>query len=253
MPQLRRRGLPAPGVVRGVHVARRGGAPPGASRDAVDVDHPGLRAQVAAVRRDERPRTSSPTASATSSSQGEVRVEARLTENDPAELRIGMPMELVRRPGSATTTAARSPSPSRPRRTGMSTMTASRSSASASIPSAAIAGVSGLAQAAVAARAALDGRRASAGRRCSSPFGRLGRAGNADTMVSDLGLTGLPFINVHNGCATGGSRAHRPHHAILSPARTTSAWSSASTSTRAARSTRRPRTGASATGTARPA
>ena len=30
-------------------------------------------------------------------------------------------------------------------------------------------------------------------------------AGNADTMVSRLGLTGLPFINVKNGCATGGS------------------------------------------------
>jgi acetyl-CoA C-acetyltransferase len=30
-------------------------------------------------------------------------------------------------------------------------------------------------------------------------------AGNADTLVSDLGLTGLPFINVANGCATGGS------------------------------------------------
>ena len=30
-------------------------------------------------------------------------------------------------------------------------------------------------------------------------------AGNADTMVSDLGPTGVPFINVKNGCATGGS------------------------------------------------
>jgi acetyl-CoA C-acetyltransferase len=30
-------------------------------------------------------------------------------------------------------------------------------------------------------------------------------AGNADTMVADLGLTGLPFVNVRNGCATGGS------------------------------------------------
>lgn len=30
-------------------------------------------------------------------------------------------------------------------------------------------------------------------------------AGNADSLVSDLGLTGLPFVNVFNGCATGGS------------------------------------------------
>src|SRR4051794_12845732 len=30
-------------------------------------------------------------------------------------------------------------------------------------------------------------------------------AGDADSLVSDLGLTALPFINVHNGCATGGS------------------------------------------------
>jgi acetyl-CoA acetyltransferase len=30
-------------------------------------------------------------------------------------------------------------------------------------------------------------------------------AGNADAAVSALGLTGIPFINVFNGCATGGS------------------------------------------------
>lgn len=30
-------------------------------------------------------------------------------------------------------------------------------------------------------------------------------AGNPDTMVSALGLTGVPFVNVKNGCATGGS------------------------------------------------
>jgi acetyl-CoA C-acetyltransferase len=29
--------------------------------------------------------------------------------------------------------------------------------------------------------------------------------GDADTLVSELGLTGLPFVNVWNGCATGGS------------------------------------------------
>ena len=36
-------------------------------------------------------------------------------------------------------------------------------------------------------------------------FGGSQAAGSADTMVSKLGLTGLQFINVANGCATGGS------------------------------------------------
>ena len=36
-------------------------------------------------------------------------------------------------------------------------------------------------------------------------FGGSDGSGLADTLVSDLGLTGLPFINVKNGCATGGS------------------------------------------------
>src|SRR5439155_634080 len=40
-------------------------------------------------------------------------------------------------------------------------------------------------------------------------------AGNADTSVSVLGLTGVPFINVKNGCATGGS-ALTTAHAMLS-------------------------------------
>src|ERR1700736_5477110 len=36
-------------------------------------------------------------------------------------------------------------------------------------------------------------------------FGGSDAAGKADTLVSDIGLTGLPFVNVANGCATGGS------------------------------------------------
>ncbi|MEM1020982.1 MAG: thiolase family protein [Pseudomonadota bacterium] len=36
-------------------------------------------------------------------------------------------------------------------------------------------------------------------------FGGSSAAGNADIMVNQLGLTGLQFINVNNGCATGGS------------------------------------------------
>jgi acetyl-CoA C-acetyltransferase len=65
-------------------------------------------------------------------------------------------------------------------------------------------GVSGRQQGAYAARAAL----ADAGigwNDVQFAFGGSDSAGNADTLVSDLGLTGLPFINVANGCATGGS------------------------------------------------
>jgi acetyl-CoA C-acetyltransferase len=65
-------------------------------------------------------------------------------------------------------------------------------------------GVSGRQQGAYAAREAL----ADAGIRWPDlqfAFGGSDSAGNADTLVSDLGLTGLPFINVANGCATGGS------------------------------------------------
>ena len=36
-------------------------------------------------------------------------------------------------------------------------------------------------------------------------YGGSDAAGKADTMVSELGLTGVQFINVANGCATGGS------------------------------------------------
>jgi acetyl-CoA acetyltransferase len=36
-------------------------------------------------------------------------------------------------------------------------------------------------------------------------YGGSDASGNADTMIPRLGLTGIPFINVKNGCATGGS------------------------------------------------
>jgi acetyl-CoA acetyltransferase len=36
-------------------------------------------------------------------------------------------------------------------------------------------------------------------------FGGSDASGNADTMIGRLGLTGISFINVKNGCATGGS------------------------------------------------
>jgi acetyl-CoA acetyltransferase len=47
-------------------------------------------------------------------------------------------------------------------------------------------------------------------------YGGSSAAGNADTMVSKLGLTGLQFINVSNGCATGGSALGSAYMAIKS-------------------------------------
>ena len=47
-------------------------------------------------------------------------------------------------------------------------------------------------------------------------FGGSAAAGAADTMVSKLGLTGLQFINVANGCATGGSALFSAVNTILS-------------------------------------
>nr|WP_310523808.1 thiolase family protein [Polymorphobacter sp.] len=65
-------------------------------------------------------------------------------------------------------------------------------------------GMSGLDQGVFAARAAL----ADAGvqwPQIEAAYGGSSAAGNSDIMVSRLGLTGVPFINVANGCATGGS------------------------------------------------
>jgi acetyl-CoA C-acetyltransferase len=47
-------------------------------------------------------------------------------------------------------------------------------------------------------------------------FGGSQAAGAADTMVSKLGLTGLQFINVANGCATGGSALISAYDSIKS-------------------------------------
>jgi acetyl-CoA acetyltransferase len=75
-------------------------------------------------------------------------------------------------------------------------------------------GVSGLDMAAGAARAALDD--AGLGwEDVQFAAGGSDAAGNADTSVSVLGLTGIPFINVRNGCATGGSALTTAHAMIL--------------------------------------
>ncbi|MEL7030351.1 MAG: thiolase family protein, partial [Pseudomonadota bacterium] len=76
-------------------------------------------------------------------------------------------------------------------------------------------GVSGRQQGAVAARAAL----ADAGvewKDIQFAFGGSMAAGHADALVDLLGLTSLPFINVMNGCATGGSSVIGAFQAILS-------------------------------------
>lgn len=65
-------------------------------------------------------------------------------------------------------------------------------------------GMTGLQQGVFAARQALADSGAAWGD-VEIAYGGSSAAGNADTMVNDLGLTGVPFINVANGCATGGS------------------------------------------------
>jgi acetyl-CoA C-acetyltransferase len=74
-------------------------------------------------------------------------------------------------------------------------------------------GVTGLEMGAIAARRALDDA-GSGWEKVDFAAGGSDAAGNADTSVSVLGLTGVPFINVKNGCATGGS-ALTTAHAML--------------------------------------
>ncbi len=76
-------------------------------------------------------------------------------------------------------------------------------------------GVSGMDQGAIAVRRAV----ADAGAKWEDmqfAFGGSLAAGAADTMVSKLGLTGLQFINVANGCATGGSALFSAYTTIRS-------------------------------------
>lgn len=47
-------------------------------------------------------------------------------------------------------------------------------------------------------------------------YGGSHSAGKADSLVSQLGLTGIPFVNVANGCATGGISLIAAASAILS-------------------------------------
>ncbi|MEY4230555.1 MAG: hypothetical protein RLZZ362_1404 [Actinomycetota bacterium] len=73
--------------------------------------------------------------------------------------------------------------------------------------------ISGMEQGAIAARAAMADAKVEWSD-IQYAFGGSSAAGNADTMVSMLGLTGLPFINVANGCATGGSALISAYNSI---------------------------------------
>src|ERR1700756_1871 len=78
-------------------------------------------------------------------------------------------------------------------------------------------GVPGRAQGAHAVREALK----DAGitwDRVQVAYGGSQDGGNADALANDLGLTGLPFVNVANGCATGGSAVASAVAAIRSGA-----------------------------------
>ena len=135
---------------------------------------------------------------------GQVLVESRLTEHDPARLAIGAEMELVIVPfrrddsGNDVVTFA-----FRPVTRGVSTLE-SRSSASESTRSGATTACrdSGRARTRPGRRSPT---RVSSGATSSLRSAAARTRGNADTLVGDLGLTGLPFVNVANGCATGGS------------------------------------------------
>ncbi len=76
-------------------------------------------------------------------------------------------------------------------------------------------GVTGLEQGVVAARQALKDTSLEWSN-MQFAYGGSSAAGKADTMVSKLGLTGLQFINVSNGCATGGSALQSAYMAIQS-------------------------------------
>ena len=77
--------------------------------------------------------------------------------------------------------------------------------------------LTGLEQGAIAARAAL----ADAGivwEDVQFAFGGSAAAGKSDTLVNALGLTGIQFVHVNNGCATGGSALSMGYDTIRSGA-----------------------------------
>jgi acetyl-CoA acetyltransferase len=74
---------------------------------------------------------------------------------------------------------------------------------------------SGLQQGEFAVRAALDDAKLNWSD-MQFAYGGSDAAGKADTLVAQLGLTTLPFVNVTNGCATGGAALFGGYNAVRS-------------------------------------
>ena len=137
---------------------------------------------------------------------GEVKVEARLTESDPDVLRLGMEMELVVLPfrtdddGNEVVTFAFRPVELR-RAHGMDDVAIIGVGLH---PFGRFPGVTAIDMGAIAIRRAL----ADAGvawRDIQFAFAGSYEVDNPDAVVALLGLTGIPFTDVYNGCATAAS------------------------------------------------
>src|SRR4051812_41392156 len=196
--------------MRGVHVGRRRGAAPRPARHAVDLDRPVLRAEVAAVRGRRRRLRALRRRLCRAPGRAPRRVAPHRGRPGAPAHRDADGARARPRTGTGRRAHVCLPSAGAP-------VSAPREVAvvGAGIhPFGRHPGVSGLQMAAVAARAAL--RDAGIGwRDVEFAAGGSDAAGNADTTVAVLGLTGVPFINVRNGCATGGS-ALATAHAMLS-------------------------------------
>ena len=180
-------------------LARRG--------SAVGVDDAGLPAAVAAVRRADG-RDVRAVRCRLRRALGEVKVEARLTESDPDVLAHGMEMELVLVPfrtdddGNEVVTFAFRPVALRG--SARHDDGRRRSSVWGCIRSAAFPACPAIEMGAIAIRRAL----ADAGvewRQIEFAFGGSYEVDNPDAVVALLGLTGIPFTDVYNGCATAAS------------------------------------------------
>jgi hypothetical protein len=143
---------------------------------------------------------------------GEVIVQARLVNVAFADIRIGMPLALTVALDARRRSAVAA---------GLCPAGAGGVSAAVCIvgigihPFGRTPGLSGLEQGVHAVRAAL-GDAGVDWADIQFAYGGSDAAGNPDSMVSHLGLTGVQFINVRNGCATGGSALFSAQMAIRS-------------------------------------
>src|SRR6476646_5970035 len=207
--------VPAPGVLPALHLRGGTGAAAPASRNAVDLDNPVLPPQVSNVRRRARrrlralrgrlrraPRRGARRGAADRGRSGPAaHRDADGAHPDPRARRRGhdhlrVPAGRGRRGGGPVTEDVAV--------VGVGMHPFGRHE-----------GVTGLQMAAIAARRAL----ADAGvcwEEVDFAAGGSDAGGNADTSVASLGLTGLPFINVKNGCATGGSALTTAHAMLVS-------------------------------------